>query len=267
MSDTDAKFSGSIPAIYDRYLGPLLFEPYARELADRVSGLKPKRVLETAAGTGIVTRELARVLGQEASITATDLNQAMIDVAGSSIPGVIWQACDATELPFDSETFDAVACQFGVMFFPDKAQAYREAARVLQPGGTFVFVVWDSIEHNDITLVVDEVMEARFPADTPKFMRRTPFGYNDVDAITAELTGAGFDSVSADVVALTTRCPSPHDAAMGICQGTPLRGEIEGRDSEGLQAATDAAADALRTRFGDGPFESGLRAIVFTATK
>jgi ubiquinone/menaquinone biosynthesis C-methylase UbiE len=141
---TDAVFSGSIPSLYDKYLGPLIFEPYAQDLANRLSALNAERVLETAAGTGIVTRALERSLSPRGSIVATDLNQPMLDHAAERIPSsrVSWQKADAQALPFPDGAFDAVICQFGVMFFPDRQKAYREARRVLKPGGHFIFNVW-----------------------------------------------------------------------------------------------------------------------------
>ena len=156
----DTLFVGSIPAIYDRYLGPFIFEPYAEDMAARVARLAPRRVLETAAGTGIVTRAMARALPSGASITASDLNQAMIDYAATrtEATNVTWRQADALALPFAEGAYDAVVCQFGVMFFPDKSAGYREARRVLRPGGTFLFNVWDRIEDNEVSRVVTEAV-------------------------------------------------------------------------------------------------------------
>src|SRR5262249_43000677 len=153
----------------------------------------PKRVLETAAGTGIVTRELARKLGRDAALVATDLNHAMLDVAKSKLAGtnVEFRQADALALGFESDTFDAVICQFGAMFFPDKVKAYREAWRVLKPGGRFVFNVWDRIERNEFAEAASDAVARCFPSDPPQFLRRTPYGYNDVEAIKSELKEAG----------------------------------------------------------------------------
>jgi SAM-dependent methyltransferase len=128
MTKVDTVFAGSIPAIYDNYLGPLIFEPYAQDLANRLSALHPERVLETAAGTGIVTRALLRSLSGGAGIVATDLNQPMLDHAAKQVSSsrLSWQKADAQALPFPDATFDAVVCQFGVMFFPDKQKAYLQ---------------------------------------------------------------------------------------------------------------------------------------------
>ena len=269
MTQSDKGFTGSIPALYDRYLGPMLFEPYAVDLAARIAAFAPTAVLETAAGTGIVTMQLAEVLSDAARITATDLNQAMIDVAAAKItsPKVKWQACDATRLPFADGSFDAVLCQFGVMYFPSKVEAYKEARRVLRPGGKFLFSVWDRIDANPIPKAISDAMAARYPADPPDFLRRTPFGYIDVETITSQLGEAGFAGIESVVVTLPCCCPSPRDAAIGQCHGSPLRSEIEARDATGLAAATDATAAALVARFGEGPMESTMQAIVFTGTR
>jgi len=270
MTTNDASFAGSIPALYDRYLGPLIFEPYAADLARRLAALKPKRVLETAAGTGIVTQALARAL-PNAEIVATDLNQPMLDFAAAKIksPRIIWRQADATKLPFDDKSFDAVVCQFGVMFFPDKGLAYREARRVLErhilkPNGRFVFNVWDRIEENEITHIVTQALAKLFPADPPLFMKRTPHGYHDVDKIKGELVDAGFRRVAVETVAYRSRAPSARDAVVGFCEGTPLRAEIEARGD--LAAATQAATETVAARFGTGPIDAKIQAHVITAT-
>jgi ubiquinone/menaquinone biosynthesis C-methylase UbiE len=266
---SDSEFAGSIPEIYDRYLGPLIFEPYAIDLGKRVAALHPKRVLETAAGTGIVTRELARRLGRDAALLATDLNQAMLDVAKSKLAGanIEFRQADALALGFESDTFDAVICQFGAMFFPDKVKAYREAWRVLKPGGRFVFNVWDWIERNEFAEATSDAVARCFPSDPPQFLRRTPYGYHDVEAIKSELKEAGFNTVSAEPVSARSRAPSHEGPAIGFCQGSPLRSEIEARDAQGLARATQAAAEAIALRFGRGPVEAGAQAVVFTAIR
>ncbi len=269
MNVLDTSFAGSIPALYDRYLGPLIFEPYAVDLAERVSRLSPRSVLETAAGTGIVTGELAKRLATGATILATDLNPAMLEVAGEKVkaPNVSWRQADATALPFGDASFDAVTCQFGVMFFPDKVTAYREVYRVLRPGGHFIFNVWDRIELNEIPETVSDAVAACFAENPPQFLRRTPHGYYDVAAIRGALGQAGFGKVAVEHVAKRSRASSHRDPAIGFCQGTPLRSEIEARDPKRLQPVTEAAAEALARRFGRGPIEGGIQAIVFAARR
>jgi ubiquinone/menaquinone biosynthesis C-methylase UbiE len=270
MVATDKLFAGSIPEIYDRFLVPLIFEVYARDLAARVATLKPQYVLETAAGTGVLTRALASVLPAQASIIATDLNQPMLDHAAARHTAdrpITWQQADALALPFKDQSFDVVACQFGVMFFPDKVKGYAEARRVLKPGGHFMFNVWDDIAANEFADVVTQALATVFPQDPPRFMARVPHGYHDVQTIRAELIAAGFATIAVETIENKSRAPSPREAAIAKCQGTPLRNEIEARDKSRLQEATDAAEKALAQRFGSGPVEGRIRAHVITAVR
>ncbi len=266
---TDKVFAGSIPEIYDRYLVPLIFDPYALDLAQRLAKTDPRNVLETAAGTGVVTRAIASRLPPHARIVATDLNQPMLDHAKARQANdarIEWKQADALALPFTDQSFDAVACQFGVMFLPDKVQGYKEARRVLKPGGRFLFNVWDRISENEFADVVTAALATVFPQDPPRFLARTPHGYHDVERIRAELNAAGFADISVDAVDKRSKASSPRGPAIAYCQGTPLRNEIEARDASGLQDATKRAAEAVAHRFGTGAIDGRIRAFVITAT-
>jgi ubiquinone/menaquinone biosynthesis C-methylase UbiE len=270
MTETDKVFAGSIPAIYDGLLVPMIFTYYARDLAARVAQSNPSHVLETAAGTGALTRELAARLPANAALTATDLNQPMLDHNASMLrhdARISWRQADALALPFEDGKFDAVTCQFGVMFFPDRVRGYAEARRVLRSGGCFIFNVWDRIEENDFALVVTEAVASVFPADPPRFMARTPHGYADVERIRDDLSAAGFGSIGIETRATTSKAASPRDVAVAICQGTPLRNEIETRDPARLEEATQAAADAVARRFGTGAVEGRISAHAVTAVR
>jgi ubiquinone/menaquinone biosynthesis C-methylase UbiE len=270
MAASDKLFAGSIPEVYDRYMAPLIFESYARDLAGRIAKFEPRDVLETAAGTGVLTRAIAAALPAQARITATDLNQPMLDHAAARArpdERISWRQADALALPFEDQRFDAVACQFGAMFFPDKVLGYRQARRVLKPGGHFVFNVWDEIAENEFADVVTETLATTFPNDPPRFMARTPHGYHDVAKLREELTMAGFAAISIETRGDISRAPSPRDPAIAYCQGTPLRNEIEARDPAGLEAATQACAEALALRFGNGAVAGRIRAHVITATR
>jgi SAM-dependent methyltransferase len=268
MATTDRLFAGSIPQIYDRFLVPLIFEPYALDLADRLVRTKPKHVLEIAAGTGALTRAIASRLPAHARIVATDLNEPMLDHAAarqSDDHRIVWRQADALALPFDDQGFDVVACQFGVMFFPDKVRAYSEARRVLKPGGHFFFNVWDHICENQFADVVTEALATLFPENPPRFMARVPHGYHDMQRIRDDLTAVGFGEISFEAVNQISKASSPSDPAIAYCQGTPLRNEIEALDASRLEEATKYAAEALALRFGNGPIEGRIRAFTITA--
>lgn len=266
----DKVFAGAIPKFYETYLVPLLFEPYAADLVKRLAPRSPRRVLEVAAGTGVVTRALASGLPEGVSIVATDLNQPMLDQAaaiGTRRP-VEWRQADAMQLPFPDGGFDAVVCQFGVMFFPDKAKALAEARRVLRPGGVLIFSAWDRIEDNEFADDVTTVLASLFPEDPPRFLARTPHGYHEPAGIERDLVGGGFAARPEIVtVAARSRAKSPRDPAIAYCQGTPLRSEIEARDASRLGEATDAAAEAIGRRFGFGNVDGKIQAHVVTAER
>lgn len=266
-ADSDKIFSGSIPKLYEAYLVPLIFEPYAADLASRLTSGSVKNVLEIAAGTGVVTRALASALPEHVSIIATDLNQPMLDHAsalGTKRP-VEWRQADAMELPFPAGTFDAVVCQFGVMFFPDKPKAFSEARRVLKPGGVFVFNVWDRIEENEFADTVTTALERLFPDDPPRFLARTPHGYYDRATIERDLANGGFTgSPQITTVAASSRANSCRVPAIAYCQGTPLRNEIEARGASRLAEATESAAEAIAQRFGRENVDGKIQAHVVT---
>lgn len=266
MSTADVTFAGSIPAIYEQYLVPLLFAPYAQDMAERVRSDAPRRILETAAGTGAVTRALAAAL-PEAEIVATDLNQAMLDRAASTNSGgrVRWQQANAQALPFDDGTFDALVCQFGAMFFPDKIAAFREALRVLKSGGRLRFSVWNNLAANPMSEVVHDAVGDVFPDDPPRFFERAPFGYFNPERIRDDLRNAGFGTIEIETVEKVSQAPSPREVAIGLCQGTPLRGEIEARGADRLAEVTDRVAAALAEHFGSSAFENRMSAHVVLA--
>jgi SAM-dependent methyltransferase len=262
----DKVFAGSIPKVYEQYLVPLIFKPYAADLANRLASRSVGTVLEVAAGTGVVTRALASVLPDRVSIVATDLNQPMLDHAvalGTRRP-VEWHQADAMQLPFPDGTFDAVVCQFGVMFFPDKPRAFSEARRVLRPGGVFLFSAWDRLEDNEFPDIVTAAVASLFPEDPPRFLARTPHAYHERARIEQDLAGGGFVGPPEIItLAARSRAKSPRDPAIAFCQGTPLRSEIEARGSR-LEEATDVAAEAIARRFGRGHVDGKIQAHVVT---
>ena len=268
MSDADKVFAGSVPENYDRFMVPLIFEPYAADIAQRAAALSPGAVLEIAAGSGVVTRALAPRLPRSASYTVTDLNQPMLDYAASRQPPdtrITWRQADALALPFENATFDVVCCQFGAMFFPDRTAGYREARRVLKPGGHYLFNVWDRIEENVFADDVTNALAKMFPNDPPRFLARTPHGYHDTALIRRDLEQAGFSSVTIETKAEQSRAPSPRLPAVAYCQGTPLRNEIEARAAGGLDAATERVESAIADRHGRGEVAAKIQAHVIVA--
>ena len=268
MSEGDKVFTGSIPEVYDSHLVPLIFEQYAADMATRAAALGPDAVLEIAAGSCVVARAVARELSTSTRHVVSDLNAPMLERAASVQPRpelIEWLPADALDLPLDDNIFDLVLCQFGCMFFPDRIASYREARRVLKPGGAFVFNMWDRIEENDFANVVTKALAEMYPSDPPQFLARTPHGHYDTAVYRAELEAAGFDEITIEPLDAISAADSPAVPAVAYCQGTPLRNEIEALDPFGLVTATDVAASAIASYFGAGPVEGRIRAFVITA--
>jgi len=262
-SSSDRVFSGSVAEVYEAEFVPLLFEPYAPLLVQRLPTSGLSRVLEVAAGTAVVTRAMAATLPSSVSIVATDLNWGMLAQATAApiLRGVDWAQADATHLPFSDGAFDAVVCQFGAMFFPDKPAAFAEARRVLRPGGVFAFSVWDRIEDNELADCVTTALREVFPNDPPAFLARTPHGYGDRSRVARDLAAAGFAELAeTDTVALRSRAASAEAVARAFCAGSPLAQEIERQKGAGISAAIVASARAIVERFGSGSVDAKMQA-------
>lgn len=268
MAESDKVFAGSIPKFYDTLMVPLIFAGYATDMAALVAATSPGAVLETAAGSGVVTRALAPLLGAGARYVVSDLNQPMLDYAATRLgpdSRIEWQQADALALPFEDASFDVVCCQFGAMFFPDRVAGYAEARRVLRPGGRFAFSVWDRIEENAFADEITRAVATVFPHDPPRFLARTPHGYHDVALIRDELGRAGFADIEIRTHAKVSHAASAREVATAYCQGTPLRSEIEARDASLLPLATERAAQAIAQNHGEGPVSGKISAHVIVA--
>lgn len=266
MADANAKFLGTIPEYYDRHLGPTLFEPYATDLARRVTGVGSGPVLEVACGTGILTAQLHASLPPTVRLVATDLNQPMIDYARTKLGAaqrIEWRPADAASLPFASAEFSAIACQFGVMFVPDKPAMLREARRVLVKDGLFAFNVWGSLDDNPFGRIAHETIGSFFPADPPTFYR-VPFGFHDAGTWRSLLEGNGFGRVTFEWLELEARSATARSFATGLVKGNPVGTAIQER---GLSAEpiVGAVETALAKAGGRQPFRSTMRALVMTA--
>jgi len=265
----DAAFIGSIPQHYDQGLGPLIFVDYAEDISQRVAACNPAKVLETAAGTGIVTRRLRDRLPAAAHLIATDLNAPMLEIARAKFRSgeqIEFKPADATALPFRDSSFDAIVCQFGLMFFPDKDKSFREAYRVLAPGGWYFFNVWDSHRYNPFGRIAHEAPGRFFPADPPQFYN-VPFSCHQIDPIKESLIAAGFIDIEVAVVRLQKEIPDAALFARGIVYGNPLIDQIRTRGGVEPERVFDAVVQDLRREFGDDPGRMPLQAIVFAAKR
>lgn len=264
----DAAYVGTIPEHHHREIGPFLFEPYARSTAERVKALLPGRVLETACGTGIVTRRLREVLPDDALLVASDLNPPMLAMARKIVGSgarVEWTQADMCRLHFADGAFDAVICQFGLMFARDKLAAVREARRVLRPGGSFLLTTWAPLERNPIVAVAHHALTLLLAEDPPQHLRRTPFGFGDPDVLTDLLHEGGFRDVVVDIVEKAATSPSANELAAGLIEGCPLADEIRARNGARLPTVVGAVARAIARRYGDKPVKARISALMASA--
>ena len=264
-SMSNQAFAGNVPMHYDDGLGPVIFEPYAIETANRLANVVGHRWLELAAGTGRVTRHLAAALPPDGSLVVTDLQGAMLEVAREKVedPRVRFEVADATALPFDDGAFDVVVSQFGVMFYPDKDRGHQEARRVLRPGGTYLFTSWAAHAENPWAATVNELISAEFPANPPGFFA-LPFSYIDAAEMKTSLRRAGFLDIRIDKVRKPLTADLARSFASGSVAGTPLGNQIkeQGRDP---QALIDRVECEFVRRFGDRPMRTDMVAFVVTA--
>ena len=265
-SDKNAQFEGSVPAHYDRFLGPVLFEPFATDLAARLSTTAAD-VLELACGTGILTRAVRKHLPGSSKLTATDLNQPMLEYAQAKlaeVSGITWTLADMSALHFPSDSFDVVTCQFGLMFVPDKLAAVREAHRTLRPGGAFLFSVWDSLEKNELQRIAHETICRLFPNDPPNFYE-VPFSLNDQEELAKLLREGGFDNFELEIISKRAVCPSARAVAIGLVYGNPLISAIRDRATLEAETVIDQIEEAIGQACGYEPAIGKMQAIVIAA--
>jgi SAM-dependent methyltransferase len=262
VSDDDRLWLDSMAEAYDRWLGPAVFRPFAVDLARRAAFHRPDRILELAAGTGVLTRELVAVL-PDAELLATDLNPAMVSLGSTRVPSADWEQADALRLPYPDGRFDLVVCQFGAMFFPDKAAAYTEARRVLRPGGCLLLNTWDVVATHGFGAALMAGLERAFPGDPPTFLVAIPHGYADRDVVVSDLTAGGLETVVAESVTLEGHAVSAAEVAVGYCTGTPIRAAIEARAD--LDATVSVVSEEMVRQLGSGPVTARMTAHVFEA--
>jgi SAM-dependent methyltransferase len=260
MVDPDRRWAGSMPEAYERLLVPPVFRPFAIDLAQRVVARSPRRVLELAAGTGVLTREL---VAAGVDVVATDLNQAMVDAGRRNVPGARWEQADGGALAFPEASFDVVACQFGVMFLADRAGAFGGVRRVLADGGAFLASTWAGLERHGFQRALVQALRAALPDDPPTFVGAVPHAYRDPDVVAADLRAAGFADVTVTAVTLRGEAPSAASLAAGYCTGTPLRAQLADRGD--VDALTASVARHLEAILGDGPVAAEMTAYVAEA--
>jgi len=267
MEKQHAAFAGTIPAFYEKYLGPFLFEPYALDIVSRMENKKYSNILELACGTGRVTAHLSRSLAHD-QLIATDLNKDMIEVAKQNVTdkNIQWQVADALELPFKNNSFDAVVCQFGIMFFPDKLKGLQEAYRVLRPGGKLLFNTWDKVENVPAIHEGRKIVESFFENDPPGFYK-TPFSMFDKDELENLMKSAGFKNVSATLVKKEGVSSGAADLTKGIVEGNPIYLAIIEKDPSLIKPIEEKVEKVLAEKFGDKPLKSSLAAWVCEAEK
>jgi SAM-dependent methyltransferase len=262
-------FSGNIPTNYDTHLGPIFFEPFAADIAERVSQLKPQRMLELACGTGRLTRQLAKILPPGGHLVATDINPAMLAFASGQLfdtPAITWDMVDAEDLPYPGYSFDVVVSQFGAMFYKDKIKAYAEARRTLNPGGIFFMLTWDRLENNPVALTAHQTLAHFFPINTPGFFN-VPFSYHNEQQIRNEIALAGFGAIHSVLVTLKGRSTTALSVAMGLLKGSPAYTEIVERDPELLEPMLEELSARLAAQFGASNLEVPIQARLFVAEK
>jgi ubiquinone/menaquinone biosynthesis C-methylase UbiE len=246
-----AAFAGSVPANYEKYLGPFLFEPYALDLISRLQDKKYNDILEIACGTGRVTKHLAAAVKHD-TLTATDLNPDMISTAKEKVhdKSIKWISADAMQLPFDDNSFDLVVMQFGIMFFPDRPKGLSEAYRVLRPGGKLIFNTWDRTENVPAIYEGRKVIESYFEGNPPKFYS-IPFSMHDENELRELPTKAGFKDVKVSLVKKEGYSPSAAGLAIGIVEGNPIYLAIVEKDPSLVNKITEHVKKVLINKYGE----------------
>ncbi|MFF8479287.1 class I SAM-dependent methyltransferase [Streptomyces sp. NPDC015414] len=251
-----------MPAAYEKYLVPVVFRPFAEDLTARAAALHPRRILELAAGTGVLTSNLLAA-APSADVTATDLKEAMVAFGSARAPGAEWWQADAQRLPFRDGCFDLVVCQFGVMFFPDRVATFTEVRRVLAAGDRFLFNTWGPLRTHAFEDALQAGLERAFPVDPPRFFPTVPHGYAEPAVVVADLTAAGFTVEEQQELTLQGRTASTADLATGYLTGTPLRAAVEERGDAPAVRAT--VIEEMTARLGRGPVTAPMTAYVFRA--
>lgn len=266
MQDSPS-FAGTVPANYEKYLGPFLFEPYALDMAGRLQDKQYPAILEIACGTGRVTNHLSTSV-QHDTLTATDLNPDMIEVAKKIVPNpaIRWMTADAVALPFDDHSFDAVVCQFGIMFFPDKLKGLQEMHRVLKAGGKLIFNTWDKLENLPAVHLGRKVIDSFFETDPPEFYN-IPFSMHDDNELKALMQDAKFKNIKISLVIKEGVSASAADLARGMVEGSPMYVSIIEKNPALVEPMKEQVEKVVGEKFGHKPLKCHLQAWVCEGEK
>ena len=268
MSDP-ISFSGAVAEKYERYQGPVYFEPYAIDLIGRIGSTNIKEVLEIACGTGRVTNHLRQALPPSVKFIATDFNGDMLEFAKSKLKNekIDWKIADAQDLPFVDNSFDLAVCAFGYMFAPDKQKAFNEAYRVLKPGGQLLFNTWDKLEYNGASMLCRQVVSKHFFNDKPPPSYNLPYSMNDKEAIHSLLKEAGFRDILIESVSIKGRSDTAMNIANGFIEGPLIYNEIMKGDPALVVELKNLVAKELAAKYGDAPLITPMQAVVSTGWK
>lgn len=258
----------SIPEVYEKYLGPYLYEPYSLYITKRIQG-NPQQVLEIGVGSGRLTNHISKKLTQTAKIIGVDINPNMLEIAKQKVkaPNVEFVKADAQKLPFPDNSFDFVICQFGFMFLSDKQKGFNEAWRVLKPGGQFIFLTWDKAENNVTLHISQQTILQLLKTPPPPYFGKAYSAMNNPDDLRQYTKTAGFENASIEKVILKGNCPSAMDAAIGFVEGNSIVKEILKEGPELLQTIKDTIVSRINEQVCKDPICSELNAWLGEAFK
>ena len=255
---------------YERFLVPRFFDPFARDLVDAAGVQAGDRVLDVACGTGIVARHAAGRVGREGSVAGVDLNPSMLAVAGELTahvqPAIRFEQASADALPFPRASFDAVLCQQGLQFFPDRSAALAELARVTRSGGRLALSTCRALPHQPGYRIVADVLRHHVGVQAAEVLQ-SPFTFGDHEEIRTLVGAAGFGDVHTRVAVWAARFPSAEAFLRGETASSPL-GEIVGQlDADVASALLADLGEALRPHTDDDGVVFPFETVVVTASR
>lgn len=238
--------SGTPAEIYERHMVPAIFSRWAPDLLQAARVQTGERVLDVACGTGAVTRLLAERVGLTGNVVSLDINPGMLAVARRTVlgPNIEWLESSALDMPLPDATFDAVVCQQGLQFFPDRPAALSEMRRVLKPGGRLALACWRSIEHTPGYLALEQALARRIG---PEKAALPPFSFGDAAALRGIVVGARFREVNLRAEAKMVRFLSAEHMVRAVVGGAPtMMGALTEQGEGVLDAIIAEVTEATR---------------------